>query len=342
MPDNADALTKLMKLKELIQLRDSMNAQQDQQSTQPPQQFSQAPQRQFPQQNQGVSLPFPVAQGQVPSLPQLAQQQNIPRPQNSGTLQRPIQLPQQQPTVFTNGTFAGANISNLPGKAADIINTDVAKNQAQNISEGDFLNQITDLGKPLGQVNFEDVLKASNGNITFSKKFIDLRKAFETGSSPIKSSVGIVNSLISLADNIPSSSGFVGKQLTSRANNVREEFGQLPDREVFFKMVKLSAPMVRKALGDSGNQGEKETAQAIDAIELLASPQSETRKIGRKTLEEIFSNVLGETITFKSEKNKKITSSFGAFASPDGRIFEARTKKEADELKAAGAKKLEF
>lgn len=198
-------------------------------------------------------------------------------------------------------------------------------------------------GTGLEQLGFADVFRATGGDIGATNAFFKARNAVESKTSNLKeaqqATQGVIESLMGLAAAIPSQPGIQGALVQRPLNAMQAAIGELPELTVYTKYAQLAAPLIRKALGDTGNIGEKESRTAIDALESLVSPNSKERVVSQRILGDIFTKAFGRKVALTPAKTQQAV--YGVYQSPDGRVFQARTKKEADKLQSLGATRLQ-
>jgi len=214
------------------------------------------------------------------------------------------------PLVLKGMNIKGMQLGSPSGEAemnfATVSASEQAKQQVKEKAYHDFYNEITMIGKPVADITYGELLKASNGNLDLANQFIKTRNAFLGTKSDLQHTqnavVGMLKTFVDAASEIPSSSGILGKRVQGPKNKIMQEFGQLPQREAYYKVLNISGPLLRRAMGDVGNAGEKETRMALDALEGLAHPQIEVRERSVKLLNDLFTELIGKPVDLGGNK----------------------------------------
>lgn len=182
-----------------------------------------------------------------------------------------------------------------------------AENAAKEKENADFLKTLDMAGKPLTEIGFEDLYKAT-GNLDLTKKFLDTRNAFQGKDTNqqkfVDASVGIITGLIDFAKKIPVSPGtdkasnIYGKQVQTRLNKVEAYLGSMPDYDAYQTIATLVSPMLVKAFGDSGNVPEQQIKMVGPALFNLASGSQALRESSKNILQVLFSQLQGKPVKF--------------------------------------------
>ncbi len=240
---------------------------------------------------------MPSEKKRVRTVTQTAPKSTFQMPSERGAAPVMTRFSKTGPTFVSPS--AEADVAAAKATAAASAKAEVGKKFKEK-AYNDFYNEVTMLGKPVADIKYGELLKAVNGNLDMANQFIKTRNAFMGTKSDLqntqKAVVGMLNTFVKAAKRIPSSSGFVGKRLQGPMNSAMEGFGQLPQREAYNNVLNISGPLLRRAMGDVGNAGEKETKMALDALKGLVHPQSEVRQESVSLLNSLFTDLIGKRV----------------------------------------------
>lgn len=199
---------------------------------------------------------------------------------------------------------------------------DLAKERAQlQTSQGqvsDFLKNVTEMGKSYEELTFNDILNATDKNIPLANQILKLRDSFKSTQGESDKTVvaaKVIDSLFSLADSIPASEGISGR-VQSFYNKGAAQAGYLPQLKVLKDNSMLVAPLLRKAIGDTGNISNAEQIAAMAGLESLGAGTKAERQLQK----EFFINLL------ERASGKKWNQMVGKKETPKDSIKERSTE----------------
>jgi hypothetical protein len=223
---------------------------------------------------------------------------------NGGNPQKTFGSPPQAPNVVITGRNG---IVNLPGVAAEAKTEKTANLTAQSEFESQrnkaLLDSLQFFGKPIEQLTYDEMLKATGGNV-------DLANALKTGSKAAKAgdkestfntAIVALKGLINFAKQIPSGeTGFKSKYITGGVNAFNAKMGYLPEKELFDANAELAGPLLVLGLGQD-RVSETDAKSINKAIVMLAAPTKKLREEQVQYLQSIIKDKTGKGIKLSGE-----------------------------------------